>query len=160
VLAIATVLLSSVRLPAQQKGQWVPGQDGLNAGILPDPGITYANLTINYSADTLRGADGKSLPVNGVYSFWVTENVLYYVPKMKVLGGTLAAQIMLPAANGSATYPTFGINAGGAGYADTWVQPVTLGWDLKRVSTWVAYAFMAPTGRFTPGATTNVGSGY
>jgi len=33
---------------AQQKGQWVPGQLGLNAGVIPDPGITYANLALNY----------------------------------------------------------------------------------------------------------------
>jgi hypothetical protein len=44
--------------------------------------------------------------------------------------------------------------------ADTWVQPVTLGWSLKRADVWVGYAFMAPTGRYTPGASDNVGSGY
>jgi hypothetical protein len=27
----------------QQKGQWLPGQFGLNAGVIPEPGITYAN---------------------------------------------------------------------------------------------------------------------
>jgi hypothetical protein len=32
----------------------MPGQQGLNAGVLPDPGFTYANLTLNYSADTLK----------------------------------------------------------------------------------------------------------
>ncbi len=160
ILAISIILISSAALSAQQKGQWVPGQVGLNAGILPDPGVTYASLTINYSASTLNNAAGEFIPVDGNYSFWVTENVLYYVPKVKVLGGKLAVQIMLPVANGSPTYPAFGIHAGGAGYADTWMQPVTLGWDLKRVSTWIAYAFMAPTGRFTPGAPTNVGSGY
>ena len=31
---------------AQQKPQWQPGQEGLNAGILPSPGFTYANLTL------------------------------------------------------------------------------------------------------------------
>ena len=39
-------------------------------------------------------------------------------------------------------------------------KPLTLGWNLKRVNTWVAYGFFAPTGRFAPGSTTNVGSGY
>jgi hypothetical protein len=33
---------------AQQKGQWVPGQFGLNAGVIPDPGFTYANLALSY----------------------------------------------------------------------------------------------------------------
>ena len=145
---------------AQQKAQWVPGQAGLNSGILPDAGLTYANLSINYSSDTLKDGKGNSIPVQGTYSFWAIENVVYYVPKAKILGGTFAFQALLPIGNGSFTLPAFGVDAGGAGYVDTWIQPATLGWKLKCVNTWVAYAFTAPTGRFTPGSTTNVGSGY
>jgi hypothetical protein len=37
----------------QQEGQYIPGQQGLNAGVLPTPGFTYANITINYSADRI-----------------------------------------------------------------------------------------------------------
>jgi hypothetical protein len=159
-LVICIIFAWSAPSSAQQKGQWVPGQAGLDAGILPSPGFTYANLTINYSAGTLKGPEGNSMPVSETYSFWVVENILYYVPKLKVLGGELAFQAILPVANGSLTVPAFGVDAGGAGYADTWVQPLTLGWNLKRANTWVAYAFTAPTGRFTPGSTTNVGSGY
>ena len=44
--------------------------------------------------------------------------------------------------------------------ADTWVQPANLAWNLKRADIWVGYAFMAPTGKFSPGASNNVGSGY
>ena len=36
-LALIVVGLASPLL-AQQKGQWVPGQFGLNAGAVPDPG--------------------------------------------------------------------------------------------------------------------------
>lgn len=39
---------------SQQKGQWVHEQYGLNAGVVPDPGFTYQNLAINYSAGQLR----------------------------------------------------------------------------------------------------------
>jgi hypothetical protein len=55
---------------AQQKGQYVPGQFGLNAGVIPDPGLTYANLALNYSASQLNGPNGNSIPgINGTYSF-------------------------------------------------------------------------------------------
>ena len=126
-LVICIIFAWSAPSSAQQKGQWVPGQAGLDAGILPSPGFTYANLTINYSAGTLKGPEGNSMPVSETYSFWVVENILYYVPKLKVLGGELAFQAILPVANGSLTVPAFGVDAGGAGYADTWVQPLTLG---------------------------------
>jgi len=160
-LCLACLLLAGLApMCAQQQAQWIPGQDGLNAGILPGPGLTFANLTINYTADSFKGPSGKSVPVNGTFGIWAIEDVVYYVPKVKILGGEFAAQIMMPVANASVTVPRFGVNAGGAGYADTWVQPATLGWNFKRVDTWVAYAFMAPTGRFTQGASNNVGSGY
>jgi hypothetical protein len=159
-LLVGTVFVALVGASAQQKGQWVPGQMGLDAGVTPAPGLIYANLSINYSAATLKDAKGNSIPVQGEYSFWAIENILYYVPSFKVLGGTLSFQALLPIGTGSFTLPAFGVNAGGAGYADTWIRPATLGWNFKRASTWVGYAFTAPTGRFTPGSTTNVGSGY
>ena len=149
----------------QQKGQYMPGQQGLNAGVLPDPGFTYANMTINYSSDTLKNASGNTVPLVGSYDIWAVANVFYYVPKFKVLGAKLAVMAAPTFANGSLTLgalnlPNLALNAGGVGLADTWVQPATLGWNLKRVDVYVGYAFMAPTGRYTPGASDNVGSGY
>src|SRR5450755_2017533 len=61
-LVMCIILAWSAPSSAQQKGQWVPGQAGLDAGILPSPGFTYANLTINYSAGTLKGPEGNSIP--------------------------------------------------------------------------------------------------
>ena len=150
----------------QQKGQYMPGQQGLNAGVLPDPGISYANMTINYSAGTLKNGNGSSVPLNGSYDVWAIENIFYYVPKIKFLGAKPAFMIVAPTlANGSLTLgsetsPNGVVNAGGFGLADTWVQPVTLGWSLKRADLNAGYAFMAPTGRYSPGASDNVGSGY
>src|SRR5271166_1697445 len=82
---------------AQQKGQWVPGQFGLNAGVIPDPGITYANLALNYSAGQLNGPNGNQIlqNVTGTYSFWVDENIFYYVPEHKILGGYFMPYIAL-----------------------------------------------------------------
>ena len=90
------------------------------------------------------------------------ENLVYYVPSLKVLGGHLQFGIGQPTvANGSVTLPQFGISAGsGFGFADTYVQPYTLGWSAKRIAFYGSYAFIAPTGRYVPGATNNIGSGY
>ena len=49
---------------------------------------------------------------------------------------------------------------GGGGFADSYFQPATLGWHLKRADIMAAYAFFAPTGRFTAGASNNTGSGH
>ncbi len=164
-LVVFLIIFGVVPANAQQKGQYIPGQQGLNAGVLPDPGFTYANLTINYSADTLKNANGNSVPLTGSYGIWAIENVFFYVPKFKFLGAKLAFMVVVTPANGSLTLgainlPNVSVNAGGEGIADTWVQPATLGWSLKRVDVYAGYAFMAPTGRYTPGASDNIGSGY
>src|SRR5271154_2200808 len=124
---------------AQQKGQWVPGQFGLNAGVIPDPGFTYANLALNYSASQLNNGSGNSIPgINGTYSFWVDENVIYYVPKHKFLGGYFMPYIALNYANGELVANITGTNlntgGGGSGFADTFVEPLQMGWHFgKRV---------------------------
>jgi|SRR5580704_6126423 hypothetical protein len=150
-------------LAAQQKGQWVPGQYGLNSGVVPSSGFTYQNLALNYSAGSLNDANGNGLPgITGTYSFWVDENIFMFVPKYKFLGGYFAPYASVNVANGSlvADIRTLGASAGGTGLADTFVQPFNMGWHFSRLDLNAGYAFMAPTGRFTPLASNNVGSGY
>jgi len=173
VLELVLIIVGfSSPLLGQQKGQWVPGQFGLNAGVIPDPGITYANLALDYSASQLNNSNGNQIlkNVTGTYSFWVDENILYYVPQHKFLGGYFMPYVVMSYANGSvvAALPPLlpgggGINlsAGGSGFADMFVQPLNIGWHFgKRVDFNAGYAFTAPTGRYTAGASNNVGSGY
>ena len=159
-------LTCSLPSSAQQKGQYTPGQYGLNAGpaLLPPPGFTFSNMDLNYSADTLKNPNAVAVPVKGNYSFWLVENFFFYAPHHKILGGQFTSMASVNLANGSLTadFPAanIGISGGGQGLTDTWVQPVNLGWHLNRADTWVGYAFVAPTGAFSPGSSSNNGSGY
>jgi hypothetical protein len=167
--AVALVFsIAASSLSAQQKPQWMPGQVGLNAGILPSPGFTYVNIDENYDAGTYNNSKGNAVPVTGTYNVWAIENLFYFVPDTKFLGGNLGFDIMFPTpATGSLVadisnpqLPNLGAAGGGSGLADLWVQPFTVGWHLKRWDIQVGDAFMIPTGRYSPGASTNVGSGY
>jgi hypothetical protein len=162
---ICITLSISSSLMAQQKGQYQPGQFGLNAGVLPDPGITYVNMDVNYNAGQLNFANGTPVKATGTYNVWVMENIFFYVPKFKILGAKFAPYVAFPTlATGSLTLPFLGngktVQTGSLTLADTWFEPVNLGWHLPRADVFAGYAFMAPTGRYTPGATNNVGSGY
>jgi hypothetical protein len=65
-LAFILLILSCAGpLRAQQKPQWMPGQIGLNAGILPSPGFTYVNLDINYDAGSFNDRNGTAVHVSG-----------------------------------------------------------------------------------------------
>src|ERR1700722_6857496 len=125
VFLFCIVLSISSSLMAQQKGQYQPGQFGLNAGVLPDPGITYADINLNYSADQLNFANGVPAKVSGTYNVWKMENVFFYVPKFKILGAKFAPYIAFPTlANGSLTLPFLGdgitVKTGSLALGVTW----------------------------------------
>jgi hypothetical protein len=155
------VMVCAPPLAAQQKGQYVPGQFGLNAGILPSPGFTYQNMEINYDTSTFNDTKGNAVPGKANLNIWVVENWLIYVTNAKFLGGKLAFAIIVPTiANGSLTLEQLNVSGTTWGLADTWVQPFTLGWHLKRADIEVGDAWVTPTGRYSPGARSNIGSGY
>jgi hypothetical protein len=166
-IVIVVFLISACGF-AQQKPQWVPGQVGLNAGILPPPGFTYSNITLNYDANTFNGPNGNAIPVTGSYNVWAVEDIFYVVPPAKILGGNIGFMFMFPTpATGSLdadisnpNFPNLTAAAGGSGIADLWLQPFNIGWHLKRADIQVMDGFMIPTGRYSPGATNNVGTGY
>jgi len=162
---LSVVVLCLASLSAQQKGQWAPGQYGLNAGVIPVPGFTYMNLAMNYSAGQLNDSLGNRLPnLTGTYSFWLDENVFMFVPNKKILGGYFAPYANVNIANGNLvavlTLPSLKTTGGGAGLADTFVAPVNFGWHFSRLDFNAGYAFTAPTGSYSAGASNNVGSGY
>ena len=146
----------------QQKGQYILGTNGLNAGIVPPPGFSYANRSTVYWADRLRGPDGAIVPVSGTFDMVLNQNFFVYTSKFKLLGGTFGATFDLVLANASLTAPVIGVATGGVGVTDSYVQPFTLGYHFNRADVTVAFGFFAPTGRFTPdqNARNNIGSGY
>jgi hypothetical protein len=80
---------------------------------------------------------------------------------MSLLGGAVfSASATLPIANNSLTSDVNGALSGGGGFADSYYQPLILGWRKQRFAIRAIYGFLAPTGRFSAGTNTNVGSGY
>ena len=88
---------------------------------------------------------------------------LVWVSKGKIdfLGGPLfSMSATIPVANNSLTSDINGGISGGGGLADSYYQPFILGWRKKRVDIRAVYGFLAPSGKFSVGASNNVGSGY
>ena len=160
-LAAILITLASLHVNAQVRGVYTPGVNSTNSGVLPDPGLTYSNIFELYSFSKLKGPKGETLPANAKFSVFVDHNVFIWVAKKEILGGGhFALMADLPVANSSLESANFGALAGGGGFADSYYQPVTLGWHKKRADYQVGYGFFAPTGRFNAGASDNVGSGH
>ena len=142
------------------RGVYPPGFNATNSGVLPEPGLTYLNYFTDYSFDQFQTARGDTIFEHGNAAEFADINVFLWVSKKKILGANYALLAGLPFSNSSLSSITLGAIGGGGGFADSFYQPVTLGWHLKRADITVAYAFFAPTGQFTAGATNNTGTGH
>jgi hypothetical protein len=153
--------LASRQTGAQVRGQYTPGLNATNSGVLPEPGFTYVNVFQDYSFNKVKDRNGNQLPVSGNIAVFNDLNIFMWESPKKILGGAnFAAIALLPIANSSLTSATLGAIGGVGGFADSYYQPFTLGWKFKRADIQANYAFVAPTGRFNPGASNNIGSGY
>ena len=145
---------------AQTRGQYAPGINATNSGVLPEPGLTYSNIFLNYTFNEVHGADGERLPFQPAFTILVDLNAFLWVSNKRLLGANVGALAAVAVTNSSISFANLGNVAGGAGFGDFFAEPFVLGWHLKRADIQAGYAFVAPTGRFVPGATTNVGTGY
>ncbi len=164
VVALVAVANFLVLTPAdaQVRGVYPVGMNATNSGVTPEAGITYSNLFVFFSRDEEKGPDGEIL-ATGQNSVIMDMNSFVWVSKKEIafLGGAVfSASATLPIANNSLTSDVNGALSGGGGFADSYYQPLILGWRKQRVAIRAIYGFLAPTGRFSAGANTNVGSGY
>ena len=164
VVALVAVANVVVLTPAQAqvRGVYPVGMSATNSGVTPEAGITYSNLFVFFSRDEEKGPQGETL-ATGQNSIMMDMNSLVWVSnkEMGLLGGAVfSASATLPIANNSLTSDLRGAISGGGGFADSYYQPFILGWRKQRVAIRAIYGFLAPTGRFSAGANTNVGSGY
>ena len=160
IASVAQLLLTPVE--AQVRGVYPVGMSATNSGVTPEAGISYSNLFIFFSRDEEKGPHGEIL-ATGQNSIMMDMNSFVWVSKKEIglLGGAVfSASASLPIANNSLTSDVNGALSGGGGFADSYYQPVILGWRKQRVAIRAIYGFLAPTGRFSAGANTNVGSGY
>ena len=162
VAAVAIAHFALIPLQAQVRGVYPVGMSATNSGITSEGGISYSNLFIFFSRDEEKGAHGEIL-ATGQNSIMMDMNSFVWVSKKEInlLGGAvLSASATLPIANNSLTSDVNGALSGGGGFADSYYQPLILGWRKQRVGIRAIYGFLAPTGRFSAGDNTNVGSGY
>jgi hypothetical protein len=164
-------LVSAVAVPtfvaspfvhAQVRGVYPVGMNATNSGVTPEAGVTYSNLFVFFSRDAQKDSEGNVV-ATGQNSIMMDLNSFVWVSKRKMgfLGGAVfSASATLPIANNSLTSDINGAISGGAGFADSFYQPLILGWRKKRADIRAIYGFLAPTGRFEAGANNNVGSGY
>ena len=146
---------------AQNRGVYPLGMSATNSGLTPQPGLTYSNQLLFYSRSQAKDDNGLTLPITGNNAVLMDMNSLIWVSRKTILGGAhYSAFATLPVATNDLTSDLHGNISGGSGFADSYYVPFVLGWNKEQSGFRVMYGFLAPTGRFSAGASNNVGSGY
>jgi hypothetical protein len=166
-LVVAGALAAALSAPAreaaaQSRGVYPAGISATNAGVTPEPGVSFVVLPLYYERDRMTGASGETV-ATGLHSVLLDMNTLIWASgtTMAWLGGArFSAAATIPVAQNSLTSDTAGRISGGAGLGDSYYQPLILGWRLPRADIRLIYGFLAPTGRFRADTNDNVGSGY
>jgi hypothetical protein len=155
---------------AGEIGHFAPGAFNIRDFVLPDPGFywgvydyayrtTRANDANGNKIDslTLTGPGGQTATLNvdvniGVYSL---SPFVMWVSSKKILGAKYGAMLNPAFSNaningllslGNRTGRS--VSAGEFNIADTYVQPVWLGWTGKHYDVSYAYGFYIPTGAY------------
>jgi hypothetical protein len=153
-------LLSPSPALAQLVTQHVKGSAGLKSGSQPPPGSYFiAPVLYFYSTDTVKNRNGDTLPTTADITsgfFGVGYN---HVTTKKLLGGLYGFTVLFPAFANNRIQGTEIERNPGAGITDSVVQPISLGWHLKRADVLTYYTIYVPTGRYTNGASNNTGLG-
>ena len=161
-LICCIMLLLIVSLPAigQERGQYIPGFGGLNAGTQAPPGVTYANHFIWYPSTKFKDQNGDKAPINFDLDLLVDLNLLAYTTKAKFLGASYGMAVAVPIVNTPVSLPRLGLGVSPTGVGDLYVEPINLGWKLKKADVKAAYGFSAPTGRFDSNGTETTTTDY
>jgi hypothetical protein len=142
-------LLAALAADAQDLGHKLPGVIGLDAAIIPEPGIYFVNRLVDYSADELRDRTGREILVDDLQLRGLSNGIgVSYTTKLarKPLSLTLTAAA--PIAHLSlnvhdhpeASFDRFGLT-------DFYVSPLRIGWRQPTVDAVASYAFYLPSGK-------------
>jgi len=162
--AAVLIMLGPVPAPAQLNGENLLGDMGVKSGSQAAPGFYVSALYYLYHTNTIRDGNGHQIALDpnnpASQTIHAICPVVLYVSRFKVLGGNFGMMAVMPFANGTLEAPAFGlVEEASFGASDLYVVPAQVGWHFPRADLLASFGFFAPTGRYTAGASDNLGKG-
>jgi hypothetical protein len=162
--ALAAAIACATPAQAQLNGENLLGDMGVKSGTQPEPGLYVSSIYYRYGTDSLRDPDGKpmSLDPSGEanQTIHAAMPAFYWVTPKKLFGANFAMMAVVPLAKGSLEAPGLGLTEeASTGFSDVYIMPAQLGWHFKRADITTGVGIFAPTGRYSSGASDNLGKG-
>jgi len=184
IILFLTIILSATILKAQisayQAGAYQPGiMNVRDLATLDSPGLIFIDYNYWNNSNSYYDRNGNqvnsltlgntTLDLNQQVGGYINVPVLFYASSLKILGGKYMASVaplylssnfrMNIHADATDSTVTSTGNTGGLG--DIAIMPFGLGWSFNnKVDVSFFYTMYAPTGKYTEGASDNVGRGY
>ncbi len=156
--ALTILVLIPQIASAQLNGENLKGDLGLASGSQAPPGAYAGFLYYRYNTDRINTKTGAKFNPSGSTTIAAGAPFFNMVTKKKFLGANYGFFVAVPILNTALETPRLDSKPT-AHVGDIYVQPVNLGWHLKKADVTAAYGFYAPTGRYTAGANNNTGYG-
>jgi len=158
---VLVLLLAPQTVFAQYQGHNLKGDNGVNAGTQPGPGVYFVLPYNQWNADAIKDADGNPFLASqfqGIDIRILPPTVLT-VTKKRILGANYGFLVSVPFSTIKPELVDDTVDQTDWGFTDMYVVPLYLGWHFARADVTAGYGFTAPTGRYQPHATDNVGLG-
>jgi len=161
-LIVPVCLLALVFVPpaaAQLGGEQIRGDLGLKSGSQAPPGLYVAESLYFYRPTEVTGQSGAPFPGDISLNLFAPILGANYVTKKKILGAHYGVAAAMWIMNQKLALPDLEVNDSTYGFGDMYFSPLQLGWNFKHADVLATYAFYAPTGRYSAGASDNTGLG-
>jgi hypothetical protein len=161
----AVTILNAGPSQAQLSGHNTKGDFGLQSGSQAPPGFyVVAPMYYRYDGDSLKNRDGDSVSIDPEERGSLDVNAyvfgLVWVSEFKILGGNYSFQIFPAFTDNTLAAPILDLDESvDTGFTDLYFQPVNLGWHRDRADFIAGLGIFAPTGKYEPEGSDNLGLG-
>ncbi|MGH7493033.1 MAG: SphA family protein [bacterium] len=140
-------------------GHYPPGQSGIRGAVTPSAGVGYTNFSRFFS--NLKVEDKNSNTVQDLNDLhYGNVSMITWTTEYKILGMSYGALGGVPF-NTSFNRPSGGtVEGAGFGLGDILITPLSLYGKSTYFDYQVQFTIWTASGKFTPGASDNHGSGY
>jgi hypothetical protein len=141
------------------------GFDGIKAGSPAAEGFYWRMYNVYYTADQLRDKKGNKVPGDFEMDMFITANTFIWSTPVKLLGGNLIVQAVIPVAYADVGYEIGGyrpeaLNDHRFNLADIVVDPFLLRWHGERWEATAGIGVYMPTGGYSASKAASPGKGF
>jgi hypothetical protein len=161
-LALLLVLFACVgrdaiaQMQTPVTGHYPPGQSGIRGAATPDSGFVYTNFSRFFTNLQLAGASG--VQAQDIHELrYANISMFTWTAGWKFLGMQYGALAGIPVATGDLSEPEA---ESGFGLGDVLVTPISLYGKNTLFDYQVQFTVWTPSGRFSPGSSSNRGTGF